>query len=115
MYRNRQSLAVHVLLSFFLGSVPVLYLIEHGILDPVDFGRPFEMRCNCCLIVVKPKARVFALASGVEGGARFITTCKQLRLRSTIARRLSPWRTKPKAPTIIGDRLRTESVGEPED
>ena len=76
----------------------MLYLIEHGILDPVDFGRPFEMRCNCCLIVVKPKARVFALASGVEGGARFITTCKHLRPRSTNCSATFPVENKAESP-----------------
>ena len=54
-YRNRQSLAVDVLLTL---------LIEHDVLESVVFGNPLEILWTRCLIVVKQEAGMSALASG---------------------------------------------------
>ena len=62
-YRNRQSLAVDVLLTLFLSSVVIRELIEHDVLEFVVVGRLFETQWNCCLMVVKQEPGMSALAS----------------------------------------------------
>ena len=78
-YRNRQSLAVDVLLTLFLLSVVIRDLIEHDVLESVVVGRPFEMPWKCCLIVVKQEPGMSALAPRRREENDFITAWTQSR------------------------------------
>ena len=68
MYRSRQALAVDGLLTLLLGSVPIGWLIEHDGLELVDFGEPFGMLSNKCLIFEKEGTQMSALASRLRRG-----------------------------------------------